>query len=206
MFEPTTKLRESLRRLRPFLLTMACVYLFSGALGSILVSLEIAPLVHFRVRILEFLPTATPIVDVLGELQAGRVAQAIGMTFAWNFGVAAFLTSTAVGVVFFLPPMIAAWRGFLLGVLFQGLGGSFATATLLLGTLLLEIGAYVIAGAAGMSLGWALIPRGAGEGIKDRARRALSDILTVYPLVAGMLLFGAVWEILGVYLLSPPAG
>ena len=199
------KLRGSLQRLRPFLLTMAGAYLISGALGAILVSLEIELLVHFRARMLEFLPGASPIVDVLGELRAGRVAQAIGMTFAWNFGVAAFLTSTALGVVFFLPPVIAVGRGFLLGVLFQGQGGSLATATLLLGTLLLEIGAYVIAGAAGMGLGWALIPR-AGEGIKHRARRALSDILTVYPLVGGMLLFGAVWEILGIYLLSRPAG
>lgn len=206
MLQPAVKLKESLQRLRPFLLTMAGAYLVSGVLGATLVSLEIGPLVHFRARILEFLPAATPIVDVLGELRAGRVAQAIGMTFAWNFGVAAFLTSTAFGVVFFLPPMIAVWRGFLLGVLFQGQGGSLATATLLLGTLLLEIGAYVIAGAAGMGLGWALIPWGAGEGVKQRTRRALSDILTVYPLVAGMLLFGAVWEILGIYLLSRAAG
>ncbi|MFQ5881908.1 MAG: stage II sporulation protein M [Candidatus Methylomirabilales bacterium] len=206
MFQPSAKLCESLHRLRPFLLIMAGSYLLSGTLGSLLVSLQINPFIFSRIPTFEVLAGARPIVDILGKLRAGHVAQAVGYTFAWNFGVAALLTSTAAGVVFFLPPIIGAWRGFLVGVLFHGQWGSLPVATLFLGTFLLEIGAYVIAGAAGMGFGFALLPRRSGDGIRRRAGRALQDILTVYPLVAGMLFCGAVWEILGIYSLSRLVG
>lgn len=179
---------------------MAGCYLLSTLFGSLLVSFGIDPLVHFQAKALSAVAGAQPITDVLSLLREGEVARAVGYTFAWNFGVAAILFSTVAGVIFFLPPIIGAWRGFLVGILFYGQVGSLPAATLVAGTFFLEIGAYVVAGAAGMGLGFALLPRRSrGEDFRHRTGQALRDILAVYPLVAGMLLCGALWEILGIY-------
>jgi len=186
---------------------MAGCYLLSTIFGSLLVSLGVDPLARFQARALGAALGARPIADVLSLLQDGRVAQAVGYTFAWNFGVAAILFSTGVGVIFFLPPLIGAWRGFLVGILFHGQVASLPVTILLVGTFLLEIGAYVVAGAAGMGLGFALLPsRSSGEDFRHRTGRAFRDILTVYPLVAGMLFCGALWEIIGIYSLWRWAG
>jgi hypothetical protein len=179
---------------------MAGCYLLSTIFGSLLVSFGVDPLARFQAQALGAVAGARPIVDVLSLLGDGQVVQAVGYTFAWNFGVAAVLFSTVAGVIFFLPPIIGAWRGFLVGVIFHGQVGSLPAATLLAGTFLLEIGAYVVAGAAGMGLGFSLLPsRAKGEDFRHRTGRAFRDILTVYPLVAGMLFCGALWEIIGIY-------
>ena len=207
MSQASVKLRESLHRLRPFILIMAGCYLLSTISGSLLVSLGVDPLAHFQAQALGAVAAARPIGKVLSLLKDGEVAQAVGYTFVWNFGVAAILFSTVTGVIFFLPPIIGVWRGLLVGILFHGQVGSLPVATLLVGTFLLEIGAYVVAGAAGMGLGFALLPRRSrGEDFRHRTGRAFRDIFTVYPLVAGMLFCGALWEIIGIYSLWRLAG
>jgi hypothetical protein len=183
---------------------MAAAYLVPMLLAA---SLVVAGAPGFRelqaeagARVIQAWPIAA-IARFHGE---GRLLPAIGLTFAWNFVVAACLASTAVGVLFPLPPLLGLVRGFLIGVVFAGQLRLFSLQGLVMGgTFLLEIGAYVLAGALGMRIGLALVPRrGQAPARRERLAQALTDLRHVLPVVALLLLLGAIWENIGLFLLA----
>lgn len=198
---------ETLRRLgrmQGLLQVMAVAYLVPMLLAA---SLVVAGAPGFRElqadlegRVIQAEPIAT-IARLLGER---RLLYAVALTFAWNFGVAACLASTAVGVLFPLPPLLGLLRGFLIGVVFAGRLRLFSLHGLVMGgTFLLEIGAYVVAGALGMRIGLALLPRrGQAPLLRERLAEALADLRHLLPVVALLLLLGAIWENAGLFLLS----
>lgn len=200
-------MRETLRRLsrmQGLLQVMAVAYLVPMLLAA---SLVVAGAPGFRElqadlegRVIQAEPIAT-IARLLGER---RLLYAVALTFAWNFGVAACLASTAVGVLFPLPPLLGLLRGFLIGVVFAGRLRLFSLHGLVMGgTFLLEIGAYVLAGALGMRIGLALLPRrGQAPLLRERLAEALADLRHLLPVVALLLLLGAIWENAGLFLLS----
>lgn len=200
-------MRETLRRLgrmQGLLQVMAVAYLVPMLLAA---SLVVAGAPGFRElqadlegRVIQAEPIAT-IARLLGER---RLLYAVALTFAWNFGVAACLASTAVGVLFPLPPLLGLLRGFLIGVVFAGRLRLFSLHGLVMGgTFLLEIGAYVVAGALGMRIGLALLPRrGQAPLLRERLAEALADLRHLLPVVALLLLLGAIWENAGLFLLS----
>lgn len=199
-------MRETLRRLgrmQGLLQVMAVAYLVPMLLAA---SLVVAGAPGFRElqadlegRVIQAEPIAT-IARLLGER---RLLYAVALTFAWNFGVAACLASTAVGVLFPLPPLLGLLRGFLIGVVFAGRLRLFSLHGLVMGgTFLLEIGAYVVAGALGMRIGLALLPRrGQAPLLRERLAEALADLRHLLPVVALLLLLGAIWENAGLFLL-----
>lgn len=200
-------MRETLRRLgrmQGLLQVMAVAYLVPMLLAA---SLVVAGAPGFRElqadlegRVIQAEPIAT-IARLLGER---RLLYAVALTFAWNFGVAACLASTAVGVLFPLPPLLGLLRGFLIGVVFAGRLRLFSLHGLVMGgTFLLEIGAYVVAGALGMRIGLALLPRrGQAPLLRERLAEAFADLRHLLPVVALLLLLGAIWENAGLFLLS----
>lgn len=200
-------MREALRRLgrmQGLLQVMAVAYLVPMLLGA---SLVVAGAPGFRElqaaaesRVIQ----AEPIVTIARLLREGRLLAAITLTFAWNFGVAACLASTAIGVLFPLPPLLGLLRGFLIGVVFAGRIPLLSVHGLVMGgTFLLEIGAYVLAGALGMRIGLALLPRrGQAPPLRERLGEALADLRHLLPVVAFLLLLGAIWENGGLFLLG----
>ncbi|MGH7395870.1 MAG: hypothetical protein ACREJF_09800, partial [Candidatus Methylomirabilales bacterium] len=96
--------------------------------------------------------------------------------------------------------------GFLIGVVFAGRLRLFSFHGLVMGgTFLLEIGAYIVAGALGMRLGLALLPRrGEAPPLRARVAEALADLRHLLPVVALLLLLGAIWENAGLFLLARP--
>ncbi len=199
--------RETLRRLsqmKGLLTVMAVAYLAPMVLMLSLVAVDFPGIRELQLRTQAGVLQAGPIPTIGRLLGEGRLLAAIAFTFAWNFGVAACIGSIAIGVLFPLPPLIGSLRGFLVGLVFAGQLDLFSPhGIVMVGTFLLEIGAYVLAGALGMRLGLSLLSqRRDTPPIRDRIRELLEDFRLVFPLVALLLLLGAVWENTGLFLLA----
>ncbi len=197
---------ETLRRLsqmRGLLAVMAVAYLAPVVLMVSLAAADIPGMRELQMKVQAGVLQAGPIPTLARFLGEGRLLAAIALTFAWNFGVAACIGSIAIGILFPLPPLIAVLRGFLIGLVFADrLTFTFPHALVMGGTFLLEIGAYVLAGALGMRLGLSLLPhRGKGPPFRDRIPDLLADFRLLLPLVAFLLVLGAIWENAGLFLL-----
>ncbi len=197
---------ETLRRLsqmRGLLAVMAVAYLAPVVLMVSLVAADIPGMRELQMKVQAGVLQAGPIPTLARFLGEGRLLAAIALTFAWNFGVAACIGSIAIGILFPLPPLIAVLRGFLIGLVFADrLTFTFPHALVMGGTFLLKIGAYVLAGALGMRLGLSLLPhRGKGPPFRDRIPDLLADFRLLLPLVAFLLVLGAIWENAGLFLL-----
>lgn len=202
-------MRETLRRLarmQGLLQVMAVAYLFPMLLAASLVAADAPGFRELQAQAESRVIQAVPIGTIARLLAERRLFAAVALTFAWNFGVAACLTSVAVGVLFPLPPLLGLLRGFLIGLVFAGrLRLTSLQGLVMGGTFLLEIGAYVLAGALGMRLGLALVPRrGAAPPLRARAADALADLRHLLPLVAALLFLGAIWENTGLLFLGGP--
>jgi len=195
--------RRRLSQMRGLLAVMAVAYLAPVVLMVSLVAADIPGMRELQMKVQAGVLQAGPIPTLARFLGEGRLLAAIALTFAWNFGVAACIGSIAIGVLFPLPPLIAVLRGFLIGLVFADrLTFTFPHALVMGGTFLLEIGAYVLAGALGMRLGLSLLPhRGKGPPFSDRIPDLLADFRLLLPLVAVLLVLGAIWENAGLFLL-----
>jgi len=189
--------------MRGLLAVMAVAYLAPVVLMVSLVAADIPGMRELQMKVQAGVLQAGPIPTLARFLGEGRLLAAIALTFAWNFGVAACIGSIAIGVLFPLPPLIAVLRGFLIGLVFADrLTFTFPHALVMGGTFLLEIGAYVLAGALGMRLGLSLLPhRGKGPPFSDRIPDIIADFRLLLPLVAVLLVLGAIWENAGLFLL-----
>lgn len=197
---------ETLRRLgrmKGLLLLMAAAYLLPMSLAAMLVAADIPGMRELQMKARAAAFHTGPIPTIARSLAEGRLLSAIALTFAWNFGVAACIGSIAIGVLFPLPPLIAGFRGFLIGLVFADrLMFAFPHALVMGGTFLLEIGAYVLAGALGMRLGLALLPSWKKTpSLRERMEGLFADFRQLLPAVAVLLLLGAIWENMGLYLL-----
>ncbi len=121
-----------------------------------------------------------------------------GFIFVFNLVFSGFVFVTLTGLVFFpLSPILLSFRGFLWGILFAGSSTSRFLA--ILPTLILEGEGYVFAALGGLILGvsW-LKPQWAygGESFSrsQALKKAWTDCLYVYILVAMLLLIAAVVE------------
>ena len=153
-----------------------------------------------RQEVMDRIASVGPIAAVARQLHEGRYVRAALTVFAWNFGVAALGVSIlAGGVCFAVPPLVGVTRGVLLGLLYDPSALEGGRAVVAVGTAMLELPPYMIAGALGMRLGlaWLLPPR------RDRLREALEHARWTVPVVALLLLVAAVWEVGGLVLVGP---
>lgn len=198
---------ETLRRLgrmKGLLLLMTAAYLAPMFLAMVLVAADIPGVREFQMKLQAGVLHAGPIPSIARFLGERRLLAAIGLTFAWNFGVAACIGSIAIGVLFPLPPLIAVLRGLLIGFVFADrLTFVFPHILVMGGTFLFEIGAYVLAGALGVRLGLAILPPWRTElSLGERMDGLVSDFRHLFPVVAVLLLLGAIWENGGILLLQ----
>lgn len=154
-----------------------------------------------QLKEIQNLPYLKPLTGIL----AGSLFLKIIYTFLFNLIFGAFLSTTMTGVIFFLPYLIAVWRGFIIGILVYGSGTTPLMAVVFYGTFLLEFGAYSISSAVGTDLGLSLMSP-ARKGVESRRaaiRIALRNGASLYILVAVLLVLGAVWEMSWIHYLGP---
>lgn len=128
----------------------------------------------------------------------------LGIFFS-NLVLSGFVLVTLSGLAFFVLPLVfLSVRGFLWGVLLNGLSTPMFLAAF--PTLILEGEGYVLAALAGVNLGvswfkpkWAY--RGEGLSRRESVKMALKDCLHIYVLVAIFLFVAAVVESLTIILL-----
>ncbi|GEM_PF-3304413 len=179
---------EALQELRRLTLGMVGVHLAALLAGYLSACLELEWALEMRTRFAESLATHQPIQQILSLVREGMLVQGIALTFGYNLTYGALLASLA-GV---FPPatvILGAWRAFYVGLVYCGTLNTLGYAVLVGGTVALEFTAYSIASAAGIKVFL--------SALRGEPRRGITTALRAYPWVVGLLLAGAVWEILG---------
>ena len=199
------------RRMSALLTLVALLYVVSYLTGWYLISIRNPAAVHFAETLTHTILTQRPFTTVIGALRAGNLAQAILLTFVFNLTSGAFLSTTLPGILplvgVFGVVAITLVRGFTVGVTYPAVLASSPAAFIVgMGTLLLELGAYVFSGAAGISIALAPIFPGR-QGVQSRwaaFKAAWRDAARVYVIVIILLALGATWEMTGIFLLMKP--
>ena len=198
---------EAAKRMKILLVFVALLYVSSYLVGWYLISIKSPIAVETAQAITASVLTETPFTSIMQSLQGGELLQAILITFLLNLTTGAFLTTTLPGIM----PLVGAFgtiaitllRGFIIGVTYpEILASSAAGLALGLGTMILELGAYVFSGAAGIHVALApIMPNRYGVQSRWTAfKAAWKDAVRVYVIVAVLLALGAIWEMTGILL------
>ena len=201
---------QTAKKIRILLLFVALLYFTSYLLGWYLISIRSPIAISIAQSISRSVLTEAPFTTVTQSLKSGNLAQAVLTTFLWNLTVGAFLSTTLPGIVPFFGSLatvaITLVRGFTVGLVYpEILSSSAAGFTLGFGTMILELGAYVFSGAAGIHIALApIIPRRYGAQSRLAAfKTAWKDAARIYVIVVVLLALGAIWEMTGIFLLLP---
>jgi len=203
------RITATCRRMRWHLLFVLALYVASFAAGYAAIGASLPFALDLRTNLLKMITTEAPFTTVIGTLRSGDLLIAIAFTFIVNLTSGAFLSTTLLGVIPLLGSggisLVTIYRGFSLGVVYYAvLSQSSAALVLAVGTLVLELGAYVFSGAAGIALSLATVfpKRYEADGRWAAFKKAWTDTATLYILVVVLLLAGAIWEMTGLFLLS----
>lgn len=199
---------EAANRMRRFLAFVTILYVVSYLIGWYMVNSQVPLAVQMKQGIHEAVLSEEPFVFVIDFLKRGQLLEAIVATFAVNFSIGAFLTTTLPGIIPFVGALAIAAvtliRGFTIGVTYPDvLAASPAAFVLGMGTLILELGQYVFSGAAGINIATApLFPKRYGVSRIAAFKRAWVDAGRVFIIVAVLLILGAIWEMTGLFLIT----
>jgi hypothetical protein len=203
---------EAAARMKISIVAVALMYVVSFLAGWYLISTSSPLAVEIKQGVLGAVVTEAPFTTIIQSLQGGELAVAILTTFMLNLVVGAFVTTTLPGII---PVIGAAFsglvtllRGFVIGVTYpEVLSASPVAFALGLGTMVLELGAYVFSGAAGIHIALApILPRRYGTESRGMAfKNAWRDSVRVYPIVIILLALGAVWEMTILFLIIRPS-
>lgn len=198
---------EAAKRMRMLLLLVALFYVGSYLVGWYLISIKSQVAVETAQLISGAVLTETPFTTILQSLRGGELVQAILITFLLNLTTGAFLSTTLPGIIPLVGALgtmaITLFRGFIIGVTYpEILASSPAGFALGMGTLILELGAYVFSGAAGINIALApILPRRYGVQSRWAAfKMAWKDAARIYVIVIILLALGAIWEMTGIFL------
>jgi hypothetical protein len=202
---------QAAERMRILLLFVALLYVGSYLAGWYLISISSPVAVETAQAISGSVLTETPFTTIIRSLQRGELAQAVLFTFLFNLASGAFLTTTLPGIIPLVGALgtitITLFRGFIIGVTYpEILASSAAGFALGLGTMILELGAYVFSGAAGIYITLApVMPRRYGVQSRWTAfKMAWKDTARIYVIVVILLALGAIWEMTGILLVLRP--
>lgn len=177
------------------------MYTVSFLVGWYLISISSPIAVETKQGVLGVVATETPFTTIIQSLRGGELVQAILTTFLLNLASGAFLTTTLPGVIPLIgalgPVGVTLLRGFVIGVTYpEVLAASPMGFILGFGTMILELGAYVFSGAAGIHITLApILPRRYGvESGWAAFKIAWKDTARIYVIVVVLLALGAVWE------------
>jgi uncharacterized membrane protein SpoIIM required for sporulation len=193
--------------MKMLLLLVALLYVGSYLAGWYLISARSPIAVEMNQALKESVVAQQPFTSIVQSLHGGELVQAILITLVVNLTIGAFLTTTLPGVVPLVGALgtvaITLLRGLVIGVTYpEVLSSSAAGLVLGLGTMILELGAYVFSGAAGINIALAPILPGR-YGVQSRwttFKTAWKDAAKIYPIVIILLALGAVWEMTGLFL------
>jgi uncharacterized membrane protein SpoIIM required for sporulation len=200
-----------MRRMRVLLVLVALLYVGSYFAGWYLISIKSPIAVETSRGLQESVLTQQPFTSILQSLQGGEILKAILVTFLVNLTTGAFLTTTLPGTVPLIGSLgtitVTLLRGFVVGITYpQVLSSSPGAFVLGLGTMILELGAYVFSGAAGINIALApVLPKRHGTQSRWTAfKMAWKDAAKIYVIVIILLALGAVWEMTGLFLALRP--
>jgi len=203
---------EAAKRMKILLVFVALLYLCSYLVGWYLISVK-SPIAVATVQgVSQTVLTQEPFTSIIQSLRGGELMNAILVTLLLNLITGAFLTTTLPGVIPVIGALgtvaVTVLRGFVIGIIYpQVLGASPAGFALGFGTMVLELGAYVFSGAAGINISLApLLPTRYGVQSRWAAfKMAWKDAARIYVIVVILLALGAVWEMAGLFLALRPA-
>lgn len=199
---------EASRKIKGLLVIVAALYTLSFTVGWLMISLQLPFAIEFRKGILEIVATQHPFTSVFELVKSGSLVSAILLTFAVNLTIGAFASTTLPGAVPLLGALgivaVTISRGVMIGLTYpEVMILSFPTFLVAVGTMILELGAYVFSGAAGINIALASVfPRRYQVDSRWKAfKEAWRDAAGIFVIVAILLVLGAVWEMAGLFLL-----
>jgi uncharacterized membrane protein SpoIIM required for sporulation len=198
---------ETAKRLKHLLIFFAAAHVIFYVFGEWAVAREFPYVMELRNEQLAELRDMAFIKPLTGPL-ADNLPLKILYTFFFNLIFGAFVSTTLTGVfLFFLPYVIAVWRGFIIGVLFHGIDSSSAHLVFY-GTFILEFGAYTFSSVAGTDMGLSVLfpGRKGAESRREALMRAWLDAKKLYLFVIVLLAVGAIWEMSLLHYLAPTGG
>lgn len=193
VFGKSIKTVKRMKNLVIFFSAAHVVFLF---LGMWMVAQEIPGVMHLREEQLKVLGELPYLKPLTGPLATSLLLK-ISYTFIFNLFFGAFVSTTLIGVVFFIPYMIAVWRGFIVGMLFYGMDPSPLKNLVFYGTFFLEFGAYSLSSVVGTDIGLSILWPGRKGTVSrlEALKSSITDGKRLYVLVAVILFVAAVWEI-----------
>ncbi|KON27914.1 hypothetical protein AC481_03245 [miscellaneous Crenarchaeota group archaeon SMTZ-80] len=206
---------ETAKKLKTMLYLVTIIYVVSYIAGYIIIQIETPAIMEFVEPIVDGISNNPVFIPIISALEKGNVAFAIAYTFSINLASGAFASTTLPGVIPLLGALITilvtGFRGFIIGIIFT-LAASmisdvngFGWRILALGTLILELGAYVFSATAGINISLSTIfpSRYQTESRWFAFKEAWKDAGRIYILVIILLALGAIWEMGGIYILTP---
>ncbi len=191
----------ALRRARGGIAIIAATYIITVAVGIAMVHMGNQRALSFR----DSLVAKAHRVDAASIADdRGDHATAAAIDFSRNLGLAA-IPETVGGLAFVLPVALAAYRGWVGGVVSVDRSHRSRlrkprTAVYYVVTMLLQLMAYTLADGAGLYLGWSYIKK-RGPFVGPRWFRlpepALKDVAWLYVLIVPLFALGSWWEFLG---------
>jgi hypothetical protein len=190
---------DAIGRARPAILSFAAVYALSVLVGIVMVSAGDPFALGRRDDIVTDAQTGS----TLTAYRTGDRLQAAVLDFASNLVVGA-IPSTITGITVIAPYPIAAYRGWIGGIV--SVDGEHrsrladpARALYYLVTLVLQLIPYSIAGGMGVYLGigvWRELLRHPGSWSLPLPRDRISDTALAYTVIAPLFLVASLWEFL----------
>ena len=195
---------KAARRRKSLLLFFAATHIVFLVFGQWMVAQEVPAVVFMRAEQLKAIQTL-PYLQPLTGLLAGSLPLKILYTFFFNLVFGAFLSTTIMGFIFFVPYMIAVWRGFIIDMLVYGIDTTPSMIAVFYGTFILEFGAYSISSAIGTDAGLSLLfPwRKGTESRWEALKMAMREGRELYLLVVILLFAGAIWEMTWLEYMGP---
>ncbi|WP_455369720.1 stage II sporulation protein M [[Eubacterium] cellulosolvens] len=207
---------KTAKKMKEIILIITSLYIISYFIGYIVIRIQVPSILGLIDPMLEGISTNPVYTPIISAFENRNLAFAILYTFIVNLSGGAFATTTLPGIIPLIGAAISGavtvFRGFIIGALFTyaasieieapiGIGWMIVA----LGTLILELGAYVFSATAGINLSLSIIfpNRYFSENRKNAFKEAWKDAGRLYIIVVILLLAGAIWEMTGLYLLMP---
>jgi len=197
-----------LLKIKKIIFFIAILYVLSFFIGFSLIAIENPFAIQFKNFIMEFISTYQPFSYVLEALKSGNILQAIIFTFLYNLFSGAFLSTTLPGLLPFIGAifisLITFLRGLMIGITYYEIFENFNILTIVaLGTLFLELSAYVFSASAGINISLSIIfPERYSTNRFEAFKKSIKDALKIYLIVIILLMLGAIWEIIGIFLVA----
>ena len=207
---------QTAKKMKRLLYLVVLIYFISYIMGYFMITYNMPFASEMSESLLGDISENPIFKPILEAIENKNLPFAIIYTFTVNLLSGAFLTTTLPGVIPIFGAIISitvsAFRGFMIGALFtyaaslsSEVSAGFAWALLSLGTMILELGAYVFSAAAGINISLSTI---FPERYKVKSRwiafkKAWKDAARIYVIVIIMLALGAIWEMSGIFIFAP---